>query len=281
MRRFLESTRPPLDLEGLAGGQAISTPPYTPLDSWSTSYLLPSQELHYFGLFWQSHYFSFPILSEGRFGRDYQDLLAQTVPGQPRPASPLVDIVVALCVQIASFTLAPAAGSKAPGPPWGDDDNARPEHSHPSLAGFQYYRRCQEALEGAMESPSLTAVQCYIFSIVYLYEAGLVNTAQAMTSKAIMTAIILGLHTEPPPQLPAPEKERARRTWWSLQALDAHLAAEAGRPPLMTTAALSTCHRPTDTLEYALWLAPHYHHDESCPPWLGFQTQTLRLLETV
>lgn len=279
MRRFLQETRPPLDLRGLSQGQGTSSPPETSLDSRGASYLLPSQEPHYLALFWQSHYFGYPILSEAEFGREYQSLIAKTVPGQPRPPSPLVDVILALCVQIASFSLSPVAADGAD-QPWGAAD--RPEHGYPSLAGFQYYRRCQEALDRSTETPSIATVQCHVFSIVYLYEAGLIDAAHAATSRAITAAVISGLHAEPPPHLSGPEKERARRTWWSLQALDARLSAETSRAPVVASAALalSVCHQPTDTLEYARWLAPHYHHDETCPPWPGFQTQTLRLLET-
>ncbi|KAF6786808.1 hypothetical protein CSOJ01_15355 [Colletotrichum sojae] len=282
MRRFLQETRPPLDLRGLhvSQGHGTSSPSQTSLDSRGASYLLPSQEPHYLALFWQSHYFGYPILSEAEFGREYHSLIANTIPGQPRPPSPLVDVILALCVQIASFSLSSAVADDA-GQPWGGATD-RPEHSYPSVAGFQYYRRCKEALDRTTESPSVATVQCYVFSIVYLYEAGLIDAAHAMTSRAIMAAVISGLHTEPPPHLSGPEKERARRTWWSLQALDARLSAETSRPPVVASAALalSVCRRPTDTLDYARWLAPHYHHDETCPPWPGFQTQTLRLLET-
>ncbi|KEY74643.1 hypothetical protein S7711_05072 [Stachybotrys chartarum IBT 7711] len=267
MNDYIHTTRPKLDVDILACSSGCLSPPRLAIDSSSADFLSPDHELQALFLFWRSHYFSFPILGEGRFRKEYQALLAESAPGAPRKASPLVDIVLALSIQLASFvTRFPDGPSNA--------------SSSPSLAGFQYYSRCQEALDRMVESPSIVTVQCHIFSITYLYEAGFFNRAQVVVSKAVLTASLLGLSQEPQGAQSESEKELARRTWWALYALDAKLSMEMGRPPIIP-AASSTCRLPSNTVEFAEWLAPHYQHDPACPPWLGFQTHTLSLLLAV
>ncbi|KAI1116058.1 fungal-specific transcription factor domain-containing protein [Nemania sp. NC0429] len=247
----------------------------------SYGYLPHAQESLFLDLFWQTHYFSFPILNEGQFRKDYNALWAASSPGQLRKASPLVDIVVALCIQVGSFLVRQSSQASDPGS--GTDQNnesSSDDLNTPSLGGFQYYRRCQESIDRMIESPSIETVHCYIFSIVYLYEAGLLNGAHVAVGKAIMMAMILGLPYEPEADVPEPQKEISRRTWWSLYILDIKLSLEVGRP-LMIDPLRSTCRLPSDSNEVGRWLGPHYSFDDSCPTWLGFQTQTLRLLDAV
>ncbi|KAI8631796.1 fungal-specific transcription factor domain-containing protein [Xylariaceae sp. FL1651] len=273
MRHFVHTTRRQtqidLDISVCAGG--ARSPPELPQDRLHRNYLSPAQEAHFLDLFWQSHYFSYPILHEAQFRKEYKALIDESNPEAPRKPSPLVDIVLALCIQLGSFHLRHTGDS----PP---DANMPAEF--PSLAGFQYYQRCQEAIDRTIDNPSMDIVKCYIFSIVYLWEAGLLNRAQIVTGKAIMTSMMLGLHNEPPSTESEPHKEVARRTWWSLYILDAKLSMEIGQPPMIGPSH-PTCQLPTDSPEIAQWLAPHYPYDEACPTWLGFQTQTLRLLDAV
>lgn len=254
---------PQLDISACTGG--ARTPPAPGHSSARADYLTRAQEDHFLDLFWQTHYFSFPILNEGHFRGEYQALWADSAPGGPRKASPLVDIVLALCVQLGAFFVHHA----------GEETGCVP-----SLAGFQYYRRCQDAIDATIESPSITTVQCYIFSIVYLYEAGLLNRAQVVAGKATVMAMILGLPSEPLGSEPETQKELARRTWWSLYILDATLCFDVGRPPTIGPSH-STCRLPSDSAELAQSLGPHYMFDDTCLTWLGFQTQTLRLLNAV
>ncbi|KAI0532776.1 fungal-specific transcription factor domain-containing protein [Xylaria digitata] len=235
------------------------------------NYLPPAQEGHFLDLFWQSHYFSYPVINEAHFRKEFTSLIDESNPGGPRKASPLVDIVLALCIQLGNFRLRQTSDPQA-------DNGSLPEV--PPLAGFQYYQRCQDAIDQTIDSPSITTVHCYIFSIVYLCEAGLLNRAQVVTGKAIMTSMMLGLHNEPPSTESEPQQEVARRTWWSVYILDAKLSMEVGQPPMIDHS-LPTCRLPSDSPETARWLAPHYPYDENCPTWLGFQSQTLRLLYAV
>ncbi|KAI1819607.1 fungal-specific transcription factor domain-containing protein [Xylaria intraflava] len=232
------------------------------------SYLPPAQEVHFLDLFWQSHYFSYPVLNETQFRKEFKSLVDENNPGAPRKASPLVDIILALCIQLGTFRLRQTNNSQT-------DNNA-----FPPLAGFQYYQRCQDAIDRTIDSPSIKTVHCYIFSIVYLCEAGLLNRAQVMTGKAIMLSTMLGLHNEPPSSESELYREIARRTWWSVYILDAKLSMEVGQPPMIDNS-LPTCRLPSDSPETARCLAPHYPYDDNCPTWLGFQSQTLRLLFAV
>ncbi|KAI0023473.1 fungal-specific transcription factor domain-containing protein [Xylariomycetidae sp. FL0641] len=275
------SSRPVPELHPQYPHQPVSTVTST---SYNYGYLTRAQESLFLDMFWQTHYFSFPVLNEGEFRSLFKTLWNQSPPGGPREASPLVDIVIALCVQLVGFIIRhdePAsAGGAGDGGHHQQDRPPTDDAGSPSLGGFQYYQRCQGAIDNLMDSPSIENVQCYIFSIVYLYEAGLLNRAQVVAGKAIMMAMILGLPNEPPPDLPEPQREVLRRTWWSLYIIDTKLSMETGRPPVINPSH-STCRLPSDSNEVAKWLGPHYSFDDSCPTWLGFQTQTLRLLDAV
>ncbi|KAI1819283.1 fungal-specific transcription factor domain-containing protein [Xylaria intraflava] len=271
LSQFLETTRPQLKLDLITAVGCPGIPAWLPADAGNASYLSAQQEAHSLALFWQAHYFSFPILNERQFRKEYQALVAESGPGVPRKASPLVDIILALCFQLGSFNICHASRRlpSCGGPP---------EPGRAPLAGFQYYQRCQEAIDRSIETPSVTTVQCYIFSIVYLYEAGLMNLAQVTLGKGVSLATLLGLPNEPPSSDPEPEREVSRRTWWSLYALDVMISMEVGRSPMIGHTR-TTCSPPSDSDEFARWLAPHYKHDEACPSWLGFQSHTLRLLQ--
>lgn len=294
LRHFLESTRQRhevgLHLDIISAYGAGHQQPGQHGLGLHHRYLPQAHEVYFLELFWQTYYFSFPILNEGRFRGEYKALWADAAPGAPRKASPLMDIVLALCIQLGSFVIRPDSQGqdRAEGSDLGSDGSVSQSKPplEPStscaapLAGFHYYQRCQDAIDKTIESPSITTVQCYIFTIVYLCEAGLLNRAQVVAGKAIMMAILLGLPNEPLSSDPEPEKEVARRTWWSLYILDTKLSMEIGRPPIISPEH-STCHPPSDSSEVALWLGPHYSFDETCPTWLGFQTQTLRLHNAV
>ncbi|KAI9166309.1 Patulin cluster transcription factor patL [Paramyrothecium foliicola] len=267
MQQYLQTNRTQLGVDVLACSACPPSPSRLTMDSSSANFLSPDHELQALSLFWRSHYFSFPIFNEGQLRNEFRALFANSGPGRSRGASPLLDIILALCIQLASSSVLAS----------NDGDYHDP---YPSLAGFQYYRRCQEALNYMIETPDLVTVRCYIFSIVYLYEAGLLNRAQVTASKAVLTATMLGLSQEPSTTESEPEKELSRRTWWALYTLDGKLSMETGRPSIIP-ASSSTCQLPTDSTEFAEWFAPHYQHDPACPPWLGFQTQTLRLVQVV
>lgn len=299
MNQFLQTApkRPQLDLDidtfTCVATAAAGSSPHSPAQlvetthaqqhtakSLANGFLPRAQEDMFHGLFWQTHYFSFPILNEAQFRQDYKSLWDESPSQGPRKASPLVDIVTALCIQLGGFLVLQRSYTATSNARALNNQRPSPASDSPSLGGFQYYRRCQDAIDQMTESPSLEHVQCSIFSIVWLYEAGLLNSAHVMAGKAIMMAMILGLPNEPRADEPEPQREVARRTWWSLYILDAKLSIEAGRPPMIGPWH-SSCQLPSDCTDVARWLGPHYSFDDSCPTWLGFQTQTLRLLDAV
>ncbi|KAI1263595.1 fungal-specific transcription factor domain-containing protein [Xylariaceae sp. FL1019] len=213
MRQYLEVSRAhaniDLDVSAHAGGPQNLTE--NAQISLHKSYLPASQEIHFLDLFWQSHYFSYPIIKEADFRKDFKALVDSSNPGEPRKASPLIDIVLALCIQLANFRLR----QKTP-----REGNSHLIPDAPCLAGLQYYQRCNDVIEATVDKPSLTTM------------------------------------------------------------LDAKLSMEIGQPPMIDHSK-HTCRLPSDSPETAMWLAPHYPYDENCPTWLGFQTQTLRLVDAV
>lgn len=270
---FLRTTRPHLELPISIYANSMNSPPRMPTDTLDAGFLPPHQEVHFLALFWRTHYFSFPILNEGQVRREYQALVAGGSPEATRKPSPLIDIILALCIQLGKFHINRAGDSLA-------HNAGTPKSTYSSLDGIQYYIRCQEAIDQTIESPTIVTVQCYVLSTIYMYEAGFLNRALVVAGKAVGVAMLLGLPNEPPASDPEPEKEVSRRTWWSLFALDTMLSMEGGRMPMIGLSA-TACHLPSDSPEIAQWLAPHYRHDDACPSWLGFQTQMLRFLQAV
>jgi hypothetical protein len=234
-------------------------------DGLTSDFLQRSQEDHYLELFWQTHQVSYPIIDEADFRKQYQSLWSNLPPNTPRRSSAVVDIVLALCIQQGTCFLPKS-------------DDASPPYN--ALAGFNYYQRCQALLDEANDTPSTLTVQCYVFSIVYLCEAGLSNKAQVMMGKAVMMAIIMGLNYEPPSDHPEPQRELTRRIWWSLYILDTQLGIEVGRT-FITAACQIGCRLPADSPELAKSLSPLNMFFDSGITWLGFQNQTLHFLDTV
>lgn len=257
--------------------------PNSPALRGEDPFLFQDQESHFLDIFWQTFYFSYPIFNEGQIRGHFRSLWSNVEPGALREGSPLIDIVLALCIQHGSGPMPrqnmyPVMRTRM-GSISGSSPSTNTEVTS-SLAGFQYYQRCQDALDQAIETPSITTVQAYILSIIYLYQAGLLNRAQVVSGKAIMVAMMMRLQDEPLASDPEPLKEIARRTWWSLYTVDAMLSVEIGRPPMISPSH-STCSPPSDSDDVAQWFSPHYSYDPSSATWLGFQTQTLRLLDAV
>lgn len=75
-----------------------------------------------------------------------------------------------------------------------------------TIAGRWFYRRCQKLLTAESESPSITTLQCHILSVIYLCNASFQNMAHSTLALAVRTAQILGLHLEPPEDIPRAQK---------------------------------------------------------------------------
>ncbi|KAI6785465.1 putative transcriptional regulatory protein-like protein [Emericellopsis cladophorae] len=193
------------------------------------------QEEYFLSLFWESYHCFAPVVDEADFRRHYASLWE---PRRPyRKMSPLVDIVLAVCLQFGySFMPKATTGSSS-------SDDA-------TMAGRWYYRRCQSLLTADLESPTLNTVQCLIFSIAYLCCASFHNMAHLAETQAIRTAQIIGLHHDPAADMSRPEKELRRRVWWILWMMEAKTAAKLGRPVGMDRSEVSTL-MPSDDIEAA------------------------------
>ncbi|KAJ3528333.1 hypothetical protein NM208_g10245 [Fusarium decemcellulare] len=182
-------------------------------------YLSPMQEEYFLELYWQSYHTSvFPILNETKFREHYRSLW--TTKGDVRKPSALVDIVVAMSMQLGVSTL-PASGQK----PMSENDG--------TVAGRQYYVRCQKLLAYELENPSISTLQCHVLCSVYLCCATFSNMSDSAYGQAIRTAYMLGLHLDPPDTMPPKERELRRRLWWAIYVLDGKIGMKYGRPFLL------------------------------------------------
>ena len=188
--------------------------------SMGDEHLTRIQEDYFLGLFWQSYHCMYHILDEAEFREHYKSLW--TAPSAPRNPSALVDIVLAMCMQYGVAFL-----------PRNDvvtDPKADVNGNDATIAGRWYYQRCQSLLAEELESPSITTLQCYIFSVIYLCNASFQTTAHSILALAIRTAQTLGLHLESSDDMPRVQRELRKRLWWALYALESQECMELGRP---------------------------------------------------
>ncbi|SPO03154.1 uncharacterized protein DNG_05836 [Cephalotrichum gorgonifer] len=181
-------------------------------------FLRRPQEEYFISLFWESYHCTVPIIDEGAFRRDYASLWTSK---DQRKASPLVDIILALCMQYGFGFL--------PRETVANENDGQFEDAQ--IAGRWYYRRCQSLLALEMESPTLVTVQCHIFSSLYLCCASFQNMAHSSLALAVRTAQILGLHLERP-SMAEDERELRKRIWWALDAVETKVSMNLGRPSL-------------------------------------------------
>jgi hypothetical protein len=146
---------------------------------------------------------------------DYHDSLWVE---NPRLASPIVDILVALGMQYGNHLTASS----------GEDLKDCEDDS--SIAGYWLFGRCEMLLSQEREFPSLLTVQCHIFCTIYLMNAFLINRANSTLAVAIRTAHRLGLHRTPPNDSPPNRINLLRRTWFHLVFLDSKMSMRLGQP---------------------------------------------------
>jgi len=206
-------------------------------DSQATSglYLNASQEEYFLGFFWQSYHCSLQIIDEINFRGLYRSLWSDSANMKTRKSSALVDIILALCIQYdTALPMRHSVGNRSD-----------PDTKDTAIAGRYYYQRCQSLLLAELECPTISTLQCHIFSVYYLCCAGFQNMAHSTLALAVRTAHILGLHLEPPEHLPRPERELRKRLWWTLYSLESKTCMKLGRPwsaPMSDT----TCGLPAD-----------------------------------
>ncbi|PYI03847.1 fungal-specific transcription factor domain protein [Aspergillus sclerotiicarbonarius CBS 121057] len=207
----------------------------------SGNYLTGMQEDYFLGLFWQSYHPTYQILDEAEFREHYRSLWAESA--TTRRSSALVDIILALCMQY-GLAFAPRGEGPAVARPDSVDINDA------SIAGRWYYRRSQALLTSELESPSITTLQCHIFSVVYLCNASFQNMAHTTLALAVRTAHILGLHLEPPEDLPRAQRELRKRIWWTLYTVESKTCMKLGRP-WSAPDVIATCQLPAHDHELA------------------------------
>ncbi|KAL4919169.1 fungal-specific transcription factor domain-containing protein [Aspergillus aurantiobrunneus] len=223
--RTFSSPTSPKQLPELADGPA-----------GSETYLNSIEEDFFLNMFWHSYHPTYQILDEADFREHYKSLWVDSA--TTRASSALVDIILALCMQ---YGVATTSSSCVDG---------HIDIKDASIAGRWYYRRSQTLLTLKLESPSITTLQCHIFSVVYLCNASFQNMAHTTLALAVRTAHILGLHLEPPTSLPRPQRELRKRIWWTLYTIETKTCMKLGRPCSVSEAS-ATCQLPADDHELA------------------------------
>jgi Fungal specific transcription factor domain/Fungal Zn(2)-Cys(6) binuclear cluster domain len=227
------------------------------------AYLTPTQEEYFLDLYWNAYHTSlFPILDENEFKQHYRSLW--TASGNSRNDSALVDIVVALGMQY-GMSMLPTMRQQLVV----DDNDA-------TIAGRWYYRRSQTLLAYELESPTLATLQCHLLCTIYLCSGSFQNMADSTCAMAVRAAHMLGLHLDPPQNMPQRDREMRKRVWWALCSLDSKIGMKLGRPFLLhqsnTTPSL-----PGDEVEVAMLSGSSYAPLGDNATWLSFNLQNTKL----
>jgi len=219
-------------------------PPALDPNAYSTRFLSATQEEYFLDLFWQTHHSGLQIVDQVSFKEHYRSLW--TSGGKSRKSSALVDIVLALSMQQGMPPSPQRTRFSAITPSYAD-----PIKTEIELDARWHYQRCQALLLAELECPTISTLQCQIYSIIYLCCSSLQNMAHSSLAVAVRTAHILGLHLEPPEHLARPERELRKRIWWSLYSVESKTCMKLGRP-WSTTLSEATCTLPADDHELAI-----------------------------
>ncbi|KAI2610638.1 fungal-specific transcription factor domain-containing protein [Hypoxylon fragiforme] len=248
------------------------TPPTGGDPATTGDYLTPTQEEYFISLFWQSFHTSLPVLDEVAFKEHYQSLW--TAPGSERKPSALVDIVIALSMQH-GMSLQAGSGHAGNSTTCPNMDNI-----DATIAGRWHYQRCQRLLTNELESPTILTLQCHILCTVYLCWGSFQNMSDSTCTLAVRTAYMLGLHLEPPEEMPQREREMRKRLWWALYISDSKISMKLGRPFLLDHSD-TTCSLPGDDRENAVLSGSVFAPLGDDATWLTFNLQTIKLFLTV
>ncbi|VUC34023.1 unnamed protein product [Clonostachys rosea] len=223
-------------------------------------------------LFWEGYHCFMPIVDEAEFRQHYASLWEPS--RTTRKQSPLVDIILALCLQYGYAFIPRNATHLA------DHDEA---YGDSAVAGRWYYRRSQALLNADLESPSLTTVQCYLFSICYLCCASFQNMCHIVHGQAVRAGQTLGLHLEPPADTPHGERELRKRVWWHVLLMETKISTKLGRPFLLELGQFSSMSRPSDDLAAATYNNSSLGAYGPGPDitWLSFSSHNIQLFFTM
>ncbi|KAM7190449.1 transcriptional activator protein acu-15 [Naviculisporaceae sp. PSN 640] len=232
--------------------------------------LSATQEQYFLDVFWQNHHCGLQIVDEASFKEHYRSLWT---PGERfRKPSPLVDIILALSMQ---------QGMPPSLMPQRDRLSAEHSSHDPVKAEIEldarwHYQRCQGLLLSELECPTISTLQCQMFSVIYLCCSSLQNMAHSSLAVAIRTAHILGLHLEPSHELPRRERELRKRIWWSLYTIESKTCMKLGRP-WSTTLSEATCTIPADDYELAMQMGCSTSPGDNVT-WLTYTVQLVKLV---
>ena len=228
-----------------------------------------AQEDYFLGLFWSTYHCTTPILDELEFREHYESLWATS--GTVRKPSPLVDIILALCMQY-GMTFIPRNDAN-------QTSGMKVDSNDSTIAGRGFFHRCQTLLHSQLETPSLSTLQCCIFTAIYLRDASFVNLAHNSLATAIQAAHVLGLHQEPLGYLSRAQKELRKRIWWSIFTLESKACMALGRPRLSHVSQVK-CSLPADDRELGLLSGPNFASASSYEDisWLSYHVQSVKLI---
>lgn len=226
-------------------------------------YLSPIQEDYFLNLYWQTYHTSlFPIVDEAQFKNHYQSLLVNG--GQDRRPSALVDIIIAMCMQLAiSATPTETQGILVEG-------------KDALVAGRWHYWRGQKLLQYELDSPSLSTLQCHLLCAVYVCGGSFHNMVNSTVGLAVSTAYSLGLHLDPPSTMSEKDREIRRRLWWAVYIMDSKSGMKLGRP-FMLQSSYTMPALPSDTLETAASSGSMFAPIGQKGTWLTYNLHMIQL----
>ncbi|KAK2782525.1 hypothetical protein FQN52_000854 [Onygenales sp. PD_12] len=233
---------------------------------FASEYLTGTQEDYFLNLFWQSHHCTLQILDESEFREHYKSLWESG--SKARKPSALVDIVLAICMQY---------GVAFPRSDVNSISKADVDSNDATIAGRWFYRRSEALLASELESPSITTLQCQVLIVIYLCNASFQNIAHSALALAVRTAHILGLHLEPPEDIPLVQRELRKRLWWTLYAIESKTCMKLGRP-FSVHLYQTTVSLPADDQDLALRSGSNFGSFGEGITWLTFGGQNTRLL---
>lgn len=233
--------------------------------------LTRSQEEHFLTLLWQSFHCVYPILDEREFQQYYDSLWSSSTDGMSsRKSSALVDVLLAVCMQYSSTFFVSDDNQQG-------DSDAGWQAKHANLVSLTYYQRAQRLLQSELENPTTMVVQSHIYSIVYLYNTSLLNTAHINLGATLRIAHALRLHIRPLDGSSPKHQELQRRIWWTLYRIDSQLSMTLGRPPLIQMSHVS-CGLPGDDREHAQLSGTVLLTNHEDISWLSFHVQCTKLI---
>ena len=228
-----------------------------------------AREEGFLALFWQSYLCTIPILTEVDLREHYESLWTSPAPSASRKASPLIDIILALCMQYGMTFVPPNHSQQNFIAEFNSEDS--------TIAGRALYRRCQSLLSTMLETPTIVTLQCQIFSSVYLNNASFVNLSHNNVALAIRTAHILGLNQKSRSYSSRAEKELHQRLWWVVYTMESNASMATGRPSLVHISQVS-CELPADDHQLAQFSGPSFASSMNDITWLSYHVHHVRLI---